>query len=187
MTSQEKTDQQIVQEFQAGDRSVFDLLVKRYSSYCLFFFQHQRFLDRENSRDLAQEVLLKIFKGLDQFVWRTSLKAWILAICRNAANDFLRRRSSKIQEGPFPDPGDSLAPPRNPEVEAVPSLKEALSLLPPRQKEVIELKYFWQFRCEEIAQFLEIPLGTVKSDLSRARMRLLEIIHEEREENFRSN
>jgi len=169
------SDLEIIKEFQLGKTDRFEFLVKRYASLCHYYFQQRRSIDQETAQDLTQEVLLRIYKNLKQFEPRSSLKAWILTICRNVANDFFRRK----KEPEISQYATQEDIPQSAEFETAQiqrkSIADALDVLPERQKEIIEMKYFWQMSCDEIANIMGIPSGTVKSDLFRARLRLFEI------------
>ncbi len=131
--------------------------------------------DRSSAEDVTQEAFLSIWRsGARYDRARGSVRAWTLGIVRNRAIDALRRQSGKapkldfddeaaLEQRPSPDLTDEQALQRD-EAQQV---RGALSELPSEQSKVIELAYFGGFSHSEIAEMLNMPLGTVKG-----RMRL---------------
>jgi len=168
------TDREIVLEILGGNMAGFQVLVDRYSPWCHYFFRRRFPQDPDSAQDLTQEAFLRAFKYLRSWNPDSSFRAWLRATCQNLARDFFQRdrrdrekvrvQSQKIQEA---------APEPSAEVRA---LEDALLLLPERQRETIELKYFWSCKVDEIAETLGVSRGTVKNDLCLGLRRLFEIL-----------
>ncbi len=134
-------------------------------------------LDDAAAEDLAQDVMLTVWRRADQFdPARAALSTWIYAIARNRRIDVLRR-----ERHPEPDP--MLAPiplPRGDEAlegeETRARVKEAVALLPPEQAEVLRVFYFEDESHGTIAEAFGLPLGTVKSRLRLALAKLRAIL-----------
>lgn len=141
--------------------------------------------------DLAQDSLVKALKGLPAFRGG-SAGAWIYRITVNAWKNFLRakaaRRTSRFfspdGEGVESEPADVASPEPGPEALAAAGdekarIERALELLTPEERAVLVLRELDGMSYAEVAEALEVPLGTVKSRLVRARMVLADALSEE--------
>lgn len=164
----------LIKKIQSGQQSEFQKLIDRYEKGCRTFFWQRCDNDLEVSRDLAQEVFIKVFQNINSLDRPEGFKAWFWTICRNVMIDFQRRencekrvlqkQSETVRQTP-----DQIAETRH-------RVQSAINKLPENQREVIELKYFWDLSLDEISQALKTPLGTIKSRLMAARKRLLELL-----------
>lgn len=138
--------------------------------------------DREEARDLAQDVFLQVYRTLGRFEGRSSLKTWIYRItvnqCRNRQRWWRRRkrdRARSIEDLSQSDsqklraPGDSEPSVVFERREAARRVQEALLSLSFDHRSVLVLREVEELSCEEIAQTLGLPEGTVKSRLARGR------------------
>jgi RNA polymerase sigma-70 factor (ECF subfamily) len=124
--------------------------------------------ERQAAEDLVQEAFLKMWRAAGSYrVERASVRTWVLSIVRNRAIDHLRstasrrRTQDKVEAvAPTSQPSDAFAQTwRNSQGEQV---REALGGLPQAQHKVLDLAYFSGYTHIEIAELLELPLGTVK-------------------------
>ena len=176
----------LVQRAQGGELTAFNTLVIRHqgAAYSLAF----RFLrSREAAEDVTQEVFLRAYRALDGFRGER-FRSWLLRIVANAARDELRRRKRRPQRSLDETRDDpempSIDPPEpglGPEARAEQTdlrriLEEALAQLPEDWRLVVLLSDVHGLAYEEVARAAGLPLGTVKSRLSRARKRLREIL-----------
>jgi RNA polymerase sigma-70 factor (ECF subfamily) len=126
--------------------------------------------------DLAQETLLTVWRKASYFdPRRASVAAWLFTIARNLRIDSLRRERATVAYDLDPPERPDDAAPADDELAAAERdtrVREALKILPPEQVEVIRLSFFQDKPHSEIAQDLELPLGTVKSRLRLAMARL---------------
>ena len=143
--------------------------------------------NRQDAEDLVQETYLRAFAHYDRFAEGTNLKAWLFRILRNAFINGYRKRKAGPQEvvlasreGEAEGPGEDTtpSPSANPEEALLAgsldgSVARALASLPEDFRLVVELADLQDFTYREVAEILEIPLGTVMSRLYRGR-RLLE-------------
>ena len=151
---------------------------KRVYALCLHMMG-----SREDALDCAQETMLRAFKSFSGFRGDASFSTWIARIAMNVCTDALRRRRDAVsldalredQNFDPPDPAPT-AYARLEEKERMRLLREALSLLPADLRQVIVLRDIQGRDYDEIAGVLELPLGTVKSRLSRAREKLAVIL-----------
>ncbi|MDX1644242.1 MAG: sigma-70 family RNA polymerase sigma factor [Thermoanaerobaculia bacterium] len=184
MTVDQAHDELLVLRSQDGDVGALDELVGRWQ---------ERFLrtafrltgEREAARDAVQEAWLAIVRGLGRLDDPARFGPWAFRIVRNKAIDWVRRRGRRRQRD------RELAAERERHVELGGRkdstergrrLADALALLPREQQALLALFYEEGFRIGEIAEILEVPAGTVKSRLYRARNQLKQAIEGERDE-----
>ena len=138
---------------------------------------------REDAQDCAQEAMLRAFRAFDTFRQDASFSTWLTRIAMNVCTDALRKRRDAVsldalredQGFDVPDAAPT-AYARLEEKERLRLLREGLSLLPPDMRQMIVLRDMQGKSYEEIGEILELPLGTVKSRVSRAREKLSVIL-----------
>jgi len=144
----------------------------------------------EDAEDLVQETYLKAYRSFDQFTPGTNLKAWLFKILKNTFINEYRKRQSKPAasdfseiEGSFESQvrSDPAAQIKNPEEEILDTsfdegVQDALDRLPPDYRMAVLLADLEGFSYKEIAEILEIPVGTVMSRLYRGRKLLEEAL-----------
>ena len=166
-------DEEMMQLVQRGDPRAFELLYDRHGG-AAFSLAYRMSGDRLAAEDIAQEAFLSIWRSRLRYQpERGSVRTWVLGIVHNRAIDSLRRslvheRRRSVVEGIE----EREQAPELTEVEAVRreearQVRSALESLPDEQRRTIELAYFGGFSQSEIAEMLEMPIGTVKG-----RMRL---------------
>lgn len=181
------TDDQIfIQRCLNGDREAFREIVVRYESRVLSTI-YRMIRDPEMARDLAQEVFVKAYTKLRTYDPRYSFKVWILRIATYHTIDHLRRRRPEYPVTPAPgderptviDRAHSRAPSPDEMVwrrEQADMVSRAVDRLDPKLRAVVILRHFEDLNYDEIAEALDIPMGTVKNRLYRARERLQHLI-----------
>jgi len=139
--------------------------------------------DRAAAEETAQDVLVRVWKGLPGFRGESSLSTWIYAITRNTCITALRRR--EIVAASLDEP----APRREAEKRAAAEWSAAavpdaalLERLPAKYRQVVALFYMQEKSYDEVARMLDLPVGTVKTYLFRARKSLAEGLVRERVE-----
>jgi RNA polymerase sigma-70 factor (ECF subfamily) len=177
------TDEELIARFQDGDGYAFDQLVRRYKEPLLNFIY--RFLgDLSEAEDIVQETFYRVYKNKHYYKEVAKFSTWIYTIASNLAKTELRRRrrrkvfsihreSSSEKDIELPD----VKSDPEKEVNTVLTEKEiqkAISNLPPKFRQVIILRDVQGFSYEEISSIIKVPLGTVKSRVNRARLRLQE-------------
>ena len=176
-------DEDLIARFQDGDAYAFDLLVRRYKEPLLNFIY--RFIgDLVEAEDIVQETFFRVYKNKHYYKEVAKFSTWIYTIAGNLAKTELRRRKRRKifsihketateKELELPDLKS------NPEKEANTIITEkiiqkAISQLPSKFKQVIVLRDIQGFSYEEISAIIKVPLGTVKSRVNRARLKLQE-------------
>ncbi len=166
----EPTDAYLVRRFQAGDTDAFTSLMRRHerSVYNLAF----RMLGRtEDARDATQDAFLSCYRHLSTFRGDAAFSTWLHRIAVNACYDTLRKRPAVTSiEEEVPDPA-TVADPSDRSAEAA-DVQRALLEVPPEYRAVLILHEIQDQPVEAVAAALDIPVGTVKSRLHRARVAL---------------
>jgi len=145
----------------------------------LYNFAHWLAQNRDEAEDLVQETYMKALKGFNSFQQGTNFRAWMFRILRNT---FLTSRSGLKQSAPLEEEEAAL-----PAVEETPEslllarvdreqIESALEQLPAHHREVILLCDVEEMSYQEIAETLNVPVGTVMSRLSRARRNMRELL-----------
>lgn len=140
--------------------------------------------------DLTIEAFGKAFRQLDAYNPTNPFSTWLFAIASNHAIDFIRRNrmaTVPLSEMEVSHDGEAREYPvpshdKNPEEALITEQRHTLvhqvvNNLPYRYKRIVELRYYEDYSYEDIAQELKIPVGTVKTQLNRARMLLAKIIN----------
>lgn len=180
-TSAEPTDEQLIARFQQGDEYAYNLLVKRYTDPLMNYIY--RFVgDKIDAEDILQETFLRLYKNKHYYKEIAKFSTWIYTIAGNLAKTELRKRKrrnifsihnfmSTEKDYELPDKGVTPDKQAN-SVITDKEIQKAINKLSPKFKQVIILRDVQGFSYEEIAQIVDIPLGTVKSRVNRARIKL---------------
>jgi len=177
------TDEELIARFQQGDSYAFDLLVKRYQDPLLNFVY--RFLGNHNeAEDIVQETFYRLYKNKHYYREIAKFSTWIYTIAGNLAKTELRKRNRRklfsishfmSTEKDYDIPDSSFTPDTVTNSQITDKIiQKAIDKLSPKFKEVIVLRDIQGLSYEEIAEIVKIPLGTVKSRVNRARLRLQE-------------
>ena len=165
-----------------GDGLAWEALVRRFQSRVYALAWHYVH-DTDEARDLAQEVFIRVYRKLETFHGHETFVPWMLRLARNLCVDRLRRRRARppatdvaMEDGPeIPDsaPGPEQFAAASAEQRLV---HRALARVTKVNREMIVLKEIHGLNLQEIANLLDIPLGTVKSRSNRARLELAQVI-----------
>ncbi len=167
----------IVERCRQGDALAWEALVREYQGRVFAVALHY-LRSSEDARDLAQEVFIKVYRSLDTFTGEGFL-AWLLRLARNACIDRLRRLKARPPASDVPvEDSTSLADP-GPSPEDTwwsdtrrQLVHRAMNRMSEQNREIIQLKEIQGLKIDEIAAMLALPIGTVKSRSSRARLEL---------------
>lgn len=156
-----------------GDHEAFAMLMHRHEDR-VFAVCLRLMGSRAAALDASQETFLTLYRKAGQYRATAAVGTWLYRITVNTCYDLLRkekrRRSERIPE--HLDPVDSAAQDPYTSVELRPSIEVALSQLSPEFRSVVVMADVQGFSLPEVAQTLELPVGTVKSRLFRARRQL---------------
>jgi RNA polymerase sigma-70 factor (ECF subfamily) len=181
-------DQELILRLQRGDEWAFQLLVRRFRKK-IFSVAYGITLDREESKDIVQDVFLQAYRSIPGFRGDSSLATWLHRITVNRCLNWKRRWARRFKwmhvstdttdedapvaeiESPLPNPEDRVA-----DAQTRQQIDKALKMLPEQIRTVFVLRELEGLSYEEIADVTGIKLGTVRSRLFHARKRLKEIL-----------
>lgn len=177
----EQSDAELIRRVAAGDGSAFELLYRRYARP-VFGLALRRLGDRGRAEDAVQETFASIWRSASSYrPDRGPGAPWLYAVARNAIIDRARARSEPPAESPD-EPSPEAGPPERAEAGWTAwRVHRALEELPAHERAVLELAYWSGLSQSEIAEFLGIPLGTVKTRTRSALARLADLLEEETE------
>ncbi len=179
VSASDLTDGELIEEIAAGDRGAFDELYARYARAVLGL-SLRRLGDRGRAEDTVQEAFAAIWRSAHTYDRsRGAGASWLYAVARNAIVDGARKRPEPTAEAPdLPELAEG--PPEQAEAAWVAwRVHRALESLPEHERPVIELAYWSGLSQSEIAEFLHIPLGTVKTRTRSALARLADVLEDE--------
>ncbi len=177
----------LVEAALAGEEKAFAKLMSRYKD-AIYFMLLKMVNNKNDAEDLTLEAFGKAFKNLHQYSPNYAFSTWLFKIATNNCIDFLRKRRGVYisiennQENGDNDPPIKLrSTDPNPEeklirIQKAFLMRKIVHRLKPRYRILVELRYFREFSYEEIAKELNLPLGTVKAQLFRAREMLFKMI-----------
>lgn len=183
-TLSERTDEQLLDGYREGDTAAFRTLIARHQDDLLRFLLRLTG-DRQAAEDIFQEAFLQVHISADSFDATRKFKPWLFTIAANKARDLLRKRvrrqevdlSAPVNRGgeeggnSFVDLMEVDVPPPEAGLESKErneQVQRAIDRMPLPLREILLLSYFQRLSYAQIADELEIPLGTVKSRLHSA-------------------
>lgn len=180
-------DYDFVQKALLGDEKAFARLLSRYKD-TIYFMLLKMLNNRSDAEDLTLEAFGKAFKNLHQYSPTYAFSTWLFKIASNNCIDFLRKRKgitisleNDSEQGEVSETLKLKSKDLNPEERLIRKQKAILlhkvvRRLKPHYQTLVELRYFNELSYEEIAKELNLPLGTVKAQLFRARQMLFKLI-----------
>ena len=191
MTGRTGGDAELVARAQRGQSAAFAELVLRYQDAIYNSICHL-VGDVHEAADLAQDVFLKAYRGIASFRGQAAFSTWLYRIMLNTVTSFRRRDAllprhmASIESGRDADPPDGdrggpVAPDADPteaimRQERVRLVRAAIGRLDEQGRQAIVLRDMEGCSYEQLAQILDVPIGTVKSRLHRARQALKELL-----------
>ncbi len=191
------SDQEVVRHAVMGRDSAYRELIRRYQRP-VFSLIFRMVRDRELAEDLAQETFVKVLNAIESYRPEYKFSSWIFKIANNAAIDHLRKRSLdtlSLDGSPHAQTADAveattlqIGDNRESALEEVTSrelgaqIEEAIGKLRPEYRSCILLRHVDGRPYEEIAEILDLPLGTVKTYIHRARNELRILLADMRDE-----
>ena len=175
-----KKDFMLVLRAKNGDQKAYTALMQRYTD-SLYFLALKIVNNKDDAMDLTVETFAKAFENIEKYKPDFAFSTWIFKIATNNCIDFIRKKRLKVvslqslteenrDERQFYMISNTLNPEETSiKKEESENLKNILEHLPQRYRTLIILKYYDEKSYEEISQQLDLPLGTVKAQLSRAR------------------
>jgi len=186
-------DIELVEKARNGDQLAYGELLGRYRD-AIYFMLLKMVNSPVDAEDLTIEAFGKAFKNIDQYTPNFAFSTWLFKIATNNCIDFIRKkRTSHVSLDQTMNGEDSLSPSSliqsdslDPEStlinkQKIKHMRKVVSRLKPRYRKLVELRYFKEYSYDEIAAELDIPIGTVKAQLFRARELLLNILNRSQE------
>jgi len=186
LSEKARQDYELVKIALGGDEKAFARLLVRYKD-AIYFMLLKMVNNRSDAEDLTLEAFGKAFKNLHQYSPTFAFSTWLFKIASNNCIDFLRKKKGvhvSIENNDQNENGEQVrlkSKELNPEEKLIRMqkailLRKVVRRLKPRYQTLVELRYFREFSYEEIAKELNLPLGTVKAQLFRAREMLFKLI-----------
>jgi RNA polymerase sigma-70 factor (ECF subfamily) len=186
LSDKAKGDLLLVEEARRGNEKAFARLMNRYRD-SIYYMLLKMVNNASDAEDLTIEAFGKAFRNLDSYTPKFAFSTWLFKIATNNCVDFIRKK--QVSPAPLdhlldrldnvtvniqsdlPDPEESLI-----YHQKIAALKDIVSQLKPRYKSLIELRYYREYSYEEISSELNLPIGTVKAQLYRAKTLLYNIL-----------
>jgi RNA polymerase sigma factor (sigma-70 family) len=190
LTTKAVYDYKLIQQaLKHGDQKAYAELLHRYRE-SVYFTMLRMCNNKDDAEDLTIEAFGRAFKRLDQYTPTYAFSTWLFKIASNNAIDFLRNKKknaslsldtkmendegqefSKNIKSQTLDPEENII-----KKQKVEMLRDVVEKLKPRYRELVKMRYYEELSYEEIASKLELPVGTVKAQLFRAREFLYNIL-----------
>ncbi|MEM6629212.1 MAG: sigma-70 family RNA polymerase sigma factor [Bacteroidota bacterium] len=174
-------DRELVAAAKTGDNKAFEALLKKYRK-SVYYMLLKMIKNPDDAEDLTQEAFAKAFNSIEKFDATYAFSTWLFRIATNNCIDFIRKKRVQTVSIDQPMEGDDGSnirfDVRDEDLDPNQSmlkqqrkrfLNMAIDRLPEKYRMLVELRYFKELSYEEVAQELQIPLGTVKAQLFRAR------------------
>jgi RNA polymerase sigma-70 factor (ECF subfamily) len=166
-------ERELVERCRRGEVGAFEELVDRYKNL-VFAMIMRTFPDRSQAEDLAQDVFLRIHRGLPYFRGEARLSTWIYRIVVNVCVQDRGRGSSSVS---LDDANAHVSTPaaadrHADDLELRDRLEKAIAQLPAQYRLLIAAHYLRGVQYEDLAEAMNLPLGTVKTQLHRAKKQL---------------
>ncbi len=181
LSDKAKLDLQLVEAARTGKQAAYAELMDRYRD-SIYFMMLKMVKNSDDADDLTIEAFGKAFSRLDQYSPSFAFSTWLFKIASNNCIDFIRKKRIQVTSmdaGFTMDDGekmhiDAKSANLNPEEtimqgQRVIHMRLLVSKLKPKYRELVEKRYFEELSYEEIAEEMNLPLGTVKAQLFRAR------------------
>lgn len=189
MSQRSEKDSKLVQQLLSGDEKAFARIMSRYRD-TIYFLVLKMTNNKTDAEDLTLEIFFKAFKSIESYNSEFAFSTWLFKIAQNTAIDFIRKRKNNLISIDYDAEDESSISEHilqssvlNPEETLIKEqeehlIKELIEGMKPKYKKLIELRYFKEYAYEEIAEELNLPIGTVKTQLFRAKAALGELLAE---------
>jgi len=175
------SDEQLMLLFQGGNENAYIELVNRYKNKLInFIFNYLG--DIESSEDIVQETMIKLYQKKHYYKEIAKFSTWLYTIAKNLANTELRKRKQRKttllsqfskDDKMYDLPSNDNDVGQEIQTEIVSKIiREAVDQLSEKFKTVITLRDIQQLSYEDISEIIDVPIGTVKSRINRARLQL---------------
>jgi RNA polymerase sigma-70 factor (ECF subfamily) len=186
LSEKAKNDLILVDQAKQGNEKAFASLMNWYRD-SIYFMLLKMVNNASDAEDLTIEAFGKAFRTIESYTPKFAFSTWLFKIATNNCVDFIRKKQVSPSpldllqdsldtatvniQSDLPDPEESLI-----NSQKITDLKEIINQLKPRYKNLIELRYYKEYSYEEISSELNLPIGTVKAQLYRAKTLLYNIL-----------
>jgi RNA polymerase sigma-70 factor (ECF subfamily) len=178
-------DQRLIAECLQGNTAAFGVLVRRYQER-LYHSVYRLVENAEDAQDVVQEAFLNAYQSLDGFKGDSRFFTWLYRIAVNTAISFKRKHRALVHLE-TQNNGEYALEPLDPSAASRPEhaleqaeqqmrVRQALARLSPEHRAVLVLKEIEGQKYETMAEILQVPIGTIRSRLHRARLELRELL-----------
>ena len=180
-------DDLLIRRAQRGDADAFEQLLLEHQKN-VYNLCYRMANNPDDAMDLSQETFLRAWRCLDQYQFASAFSTWLYRLCSNLCIDFLRKRRRQQtvpltfedadgEEQTYAVPDPAPLPEEQVELKLTrETLQAAMAQLLPEHRAILQLRVCEDLPYEQIADILDIQVGTVKSRLSRARTQLKKIL-----------
>lgn len=174
------TERELVERCRRGDEGAFQELIERYQRL-VFALIARTVADRSRTQDLAQDVFLRVYKGLPYFRGEARLSTWIFRIVSNVCmqQDAQRRPLESLDDPDGGVPVPAVTDRQYSDLELHDRLEKAIAMLPTQYRLLIAAHYLEGVQYEDLAEAMQMPIGTIKTQLHRARRQLRRLLETE--------
>jgi len=188
LSSKAQLDVELIQQAINGDQKAYAELLERYRD-AIYFMLLKMVNNESDAEDLTIEAFGKAFRNIKQYTASFAFSTWLFKIASNNAIDFMRKKklnNVSIDEtlrdtdampinirSEQPTPEESMI-----SEQKILMLRSIVAKLKPRYRKLVELRYFYEYSYEEISEEMDLPIGTVKAQLFRARELLQNVLKE---------
>ena len=193
LSEKAKLDLTLIEDAKQGNQAAFAKLMEKYKS-TVYYMMLKMVKNEEDAEDLTIEAFGKAFNSIHKYQPKYAFSTWLFKIASNNGIDFIRKKKiyfSSLDDQVKNEDGisytvevasNSLDPEESiMKAQKVKLMREVVKQLKPRYQILIEKRYFQELSYEEIAEELNLPLGTVKAQLFRAREFLADIMKNSKE------
>jgi RNA polymerase sigma-70 factor (ECF subfamily) len=187
LSDKAKQDLILVEQAKGGSEKAYATLLNRYRD-SIYYMLLKMVNNASDAEDLTIEAFGKAFRNIESYTPNFAFSTWLFKIATNNCIDFIRKKQASPSiidhshddemdnytvniQSDTPDPEEALIIRQR-----VANLRDIVSQLKPRYRNLIELRYFREFSYEEISAELKLPIGTVKAQLFRAKTLLYNIL-----------
>jgi RNA polymerase sigma-70 factor (ECF subfamily) len=187
LSEKAKNDLVLVEQARNGNEKAFASLLNRYRD-SIYFMLLKMVNNASDAEDLTIEAFGKAFRSLETYTPNFAFSTWLFKIATNNCIDFIRKKQASPSiidqasdemngytvniQSDMPDPEETLI-----NRQKFAQLREVVSQLKPRYRNLIELRYYKEYSYEEISKELDLPIGTIKAQLFRAKTLLYNVLN----------
>lgn len=177
----EQNENRLIERASGGDPSAFNELMAMHEKR-MYAVALRMFANREDAQDCLQEAMLRVYRAIGSFKGQSSFATWVYRITMNTCLDELRRKKNRqatsldnlLDQGWGPTDGENVPERRAIQAETRRQLSGLIRELPEDMRSAVVLRDVQGYSYEEIAQILDVNVGTIKSRISRGREKLRE-------------